>query len=219
MNRITKIARVAAVLIVLGAVGSAAPAQAQEDRDFTDRNLTLGLKAGLYVPGLFTEMGLHGQFTFELGVLLPVADKRLAIVLDGNYAAPGSDGSHEDPRIGESGGTWSYDTTTQQLFLSLGPVFRFMPPGESFVPYVGLFGRYYMLKTTVNGDGNGEPFGENEETSGEFGFAAALGGELRLGPGAVLAEISLGYAPLGHRITGDVSTGALGIQLGYRLFL
>lgn len=218
MNRIVSMARVV-LLAATVAVTLAAPAQAQEQQDFSDRSLTLGLKAGIYVPGLFTEMGLHGQFTFEIGYMLPFMNKQLAIVFDANYASPGADGSEEDPRIGEDGGTWSYDMSNQQLFLSLGPVFRITPPGSSFVPYVGLFGRYYMLKTTVNGDGEGQPFGENEETSGELGFAAALGGELRLGPGAALAELSLGYAPLGHRITGDVNAGALGFQLGYRLFL
>jgi hypothetical protein len=218
MNRTTTIA-----LVVLAALAfseaSPTTAHAQRNEDFTKRSLTLGLRAGLYLPGLFSEMSLGPHLSFELGVLLPVADKRLALVLDASYASGGSDGTVDDPRIGESGGSWSWEMSSQQLFFSFGPLFRFMKPGETFVPYLGVFGRMYLLKTTVDGSGNGEPFGEHEETSTEFGFAAALGGELRAGPGAVLLELQLGYAPLGHRITGDVSTGALSVQLGYRLFL
>ncbi len=226
LSRITPFA----LLLALAAVAS--PLRAQDDRagdapddsadgadDLSDRRVTIGIKAGLYVPGLVSEMGLNGVYTLEVGGMLPFADRRIGIIGDVSYAGPGSDGSMDDPRIGDMGGTWSYEATTHQLFVSVGPLIRFLPPGSTFVPYVGVYARYYMMKTVVNGDGNEETFGENEETSDSFGFGASLGGELRAGPGVALLDVSFGWAPLEHRITGDVSTGALGIQLGYRFML
>lgn len=51
------------------------------------------------------------------------------------------------------------------------------------------------------------------------GALGALGAELQLGPGAALLELSLGWAHVNGYILRDTSVGALGIGVGYRLFL
>ena len=194
--------------------GEAAPSD-----DFRDRLLFVGLRAGLGVPSLFNDLGLSYDLTLELGVVLPVLDGRLAISADVGYSAPAVSGGGTDARVGAMGGDWHYSVTNQRLMISLGPVFRIFPPGSTFVPYVGVLGRMYMIRSTATGTGAGQPFGQNEETSTAYGVAGALGGELRLGPGAALLEVSLGWANMDQKITGSTSAGELGVQLGYRIFL
>ncbi|MDH5490627.1 MAG: hypothetical protein OEY14_01510 [Myxococcales bacterium] len=208
---------------LLLALASPAAAQSGSDRDFSDRTLTVGVGVGGYVPSLFTELRPHALVELDVGFMLPFMQRKLAVVAQLAYAPPGNDGTGSDARLGETG-AYSFDITTHQLMVGLGPVFRLAPPGSSFVPYAGLLGRIYMLRTLSNGAADpGEPsqapFGENTEESLEFGAALLLGGELRLGPGSLSLELSFGYSTLPHQITGDVSTSSIGGALGYRLFL
>ncbi|MBM4362708.1 MAG: hypothetical protein FJ104_08505 [Deltaproteobacteria bacterium] len=53
----------------------------------------------------------------------------------------------------------------------------------------------------------------------KFGFYGALGGELHVGPGAVLLEVQTGYAAVDGFVLRDTNVGALNAALGYRLFL
>jgi hypothetical protein len=77
--------------------------------------------------------------------------------------------------------------------------------------------RLYLLRTRVQGSSAGAEFGENTQTATELGLALALGGELALGPGRLLAELDLGAGPLRGLITGDAAASALGLVVGYRL--
>lgn len=190
-----------------------------EPDDFRNAWVLLGARVGVYIPGLVNRMDPHVLVGIEAGVLLPFAERRLAIVADVHYAPPGAGAQLTDPRIGDSGGPWTYHMTTEQLFTSLGLVFRLFPPGSMLVPYVGASGRLYFLRTTVDGDGAGQPFGTNTEQSMQGGFGVWLGGELRLGPGAAFVEAEFGWSDLPHRITGATSTSALAITLGYRFIL
>lgn len=47
---------------------------------------------------------------------------------------------------------------------------------------------------------------------------AALGGELHVGPGALLLAVSLSWAKADGYILRRTSAGALGLSLGYRVF-
>jgi hypothetical protein len=60
---------------------------------------------------------------------------------------------------------------------------------------------------------------EFTETSTEIGLFVALGGEYRLGPGALFLDIDFGWSDLDHKITGDTSTANITPTLGYRFFL
>jgi hypothetical protein len=181
--------------------------------------LTLGVRAGLGVPTLFNELDLSYDVALEVGYVLPFLDGRLAVVADVGYSAPTASGGGNDARVGASGGAWTYEITNERLTVSLGPIFRIFPTGSTFVPYVGALGRAYFVRTTANGTGAGQPFGENVETSMAYGVVGVLGGELKLGPGAALLEVSAGWAALAQTITGETTAGVLAAQLGYRLFL
>lgn len=187
--------------------------------DFRDAWITLGVRAGVYLPNIVNTMDPHANVTFEVAVLLPFLDRMLGIMVDGSWAGPGNGRERMDPRVGESGGTWTYSMQTHHGFFSAGLIFRFLTPGSIFVPYITAVGRLYIVETLVNGEAEGEEFGQNAEQSTQGGFGVSAGGELRLGPGALLLDVSFGYSDLPHTITGSTSTGALGIQLGYRIFL
>ncbi|MFW6052174.1 MAG: hypothetical protein ACODAU_13430 [Myxococcota bacterium] len=211
---------IALALLTTAVVGTAPRVAAAQDADgFDDKWLTLGLKTGVYVPSIINDRSPHVDLALEAGVMLPVADRRLGLMFEAAWAPPGVSDGKTDPRVGEDGGEWDFDVTTHEVKLSLGPMFRFLPPGETFVPYIGALARMYLIRTNVNGTGDGQSFGENTEVSTELGFVGLLGGELQLGPGAALLEVSFGWSDLPHRITGDTSTGALSVLLGYRLML
>lgn len=224
MRSISHVLLLAALLVASSsatrvAAQDAPPADAPAADDFRDRLVVVGVRAGLGVPSLFNELGLSYDLSLEAGVVLPVLDGRLAVSADVGYSAPGVSGGGSDVRVGAAGGAWTYEVTNERLVVSLGPVFRFLPPGSFFVPYVGVLGRAYFVRSTANGTGAGQPFGENVETSTAFGVAGAVGGELRLGPGVALLEVSCGWAGLEQTITGSTTAGVLAAQLGYRLFL
>lgn len=198
---------------------TASPAAAEDTKNFEDKNVTLGVKAGVYVPSIINDLNPHADLALEVGYMLPFLERRLALAFEAAWAPPGVSDGKSDPRLGDSGGDWDFDVTTQELKLSFGPMFRFLPPGETFVPYVGMLARAYLIETTVTGSGDGQSFGENSEVSTEWGFVTMLGGELRLGPGVALLEVTFGWSDLPHRITGDTSTGAMSFLLGYRFML
>jgi hypothetical protein len=69
----------------------------------------------------------------------------------------------------------------------------------------------------TSGGSEGEGFGENRQYEARFGGNLGVGGELSLGPGALLVELGTGLSDLDGLITGDASASSLELFLGYRL--
>jgi len=196
------------------------PEPEPERPGFGSRWVTLGLGVGVYVPTIVNDMLPHVTVGIDAGVLLPFHDRRLSIVLGCAYSPPGVSGEDEDPRIGQDGGSWSHEMQTHEIFMSLGLVYRILPPGVGRIwPYIGLVARLYMLRTNVSGEAEGAEFGENTEQSTQFGGALSAGAEVRLGPGAFWFELAFSISDLPHEITGPTNTGALAFNLGYRFFI
>ncbi len=189
--------------------------------DFRSAWVSVGARAGLYVPGIVNRMDPHVVVGLDVAVLLPFLERRFGVQLEVGWAPPGAGvPATADPRLGAPGSmsSWTASMTTDELFVGGGLIFRFLPPGDVFVPYLGVGGRVYFLRTVVWGVGAGEPFGENTEVSAQGGISATLGGELRLGPGALVIEAGFGWSDLPHTTTGATSTSAISAQLGYRFF-
>lgn len=181
--------------------------------------ITVAAKLGGSFSQVFNALGAAFTPELEVGVTLPFADRMLEVFCAGQWAAPQLDGTTEpDPRL-PGDGTMSYHVTQQELALTLGLRLRIPIDSELFRPHVALGGRAYFLKTEVSGDGGGEPFGANAETTTRFGFFGALGGELFVGPGAILLEVQVGYATLDRFVMRNTNVGALNVLVGYRLFL
>ena len=123
-----------------------------------------------------------------------------------------------DPRLPGSD-PLSYAVTQQALSLSLGLLYRFDLSTDVVMPYGGLGGRLYMLNTKVKGTAGGEAFGDNEETQTDFGLVLLGGVDIFVGPGALLGELSFGWAQLDGFVMRDTNLGALSLAVGYRVML
>ena len=196
-------------------------ASAQADDVVYERSdrtgITLGLKLGAGFSQPFGDLGTGFLTELEAGYTLPFARRALAVFLSGAYTAPGAEAKNlRDARLP---GPASYELTQQQLMLTLGLTYRLHLPSKLVRPYASLGPRLFMMRTTVNGEADGEPFGENEETATAFGLFGALGAELFLGPGAALIELSMTWAKIDGYVLRDTSAGSLALAVGYRLFL
>ncbi len=176
--------------------------------------LVLGAEIGALFPQPFTELGTHVALGLEVGFRLPFAGRRLEVMLDAGYAPPTNSVSMTRPD-----GTYEGELDQLELHFSLGPRFRFMDARSPWNVSLAAGARLFLLRTYSNGSKGGQPFAEYTEESTQVGFFVALGGEYRVGPGALLLDIDLGWSSLPHRITGDASTGNIATTIGYRFFL
>jgi hypothetical protein len=180
----------------------------------------IGAKVGAGVGKPWSEFGATPVFELELGYVLPPLHRSVGVFLSGQYVQPGIDGvtSPADARLPGSG-LASYQITQQQLVLSLGGMYRFDVGSRLIMPYAGLGGRLYMLRTNTTGKVDGQSFGENHETQSRVGLLLLGGAEFYLGPGAVLAEVSFSWPKLNGYVLRDTNLGTWALSLGYRLML
>lgn len=195
------------------------PPPAEAEADDEPGPLVVGAELGAIFPQLFSELGTHVSFGLELGYALPFLEQKLEVMFAAGYAPPANDFSV----AGFDG-----EVDVQELTFSLGPRYRFLSRTEPWNVTAAIGPRLFLVRSTSSGSRGGEDFAEFEEQSTEVGFFLALGGEYRLGPGALFLDLDLGYSGLSHEITGDgepssgpdaASTGNLAATLGYRLFL
>ncbi|MGD8863180.1 MAG: hypothetical protein PVI30_24410 [Myxococcales bacterium] len=183
-----------------------------------DLGLVIGGKVG---GGLGTgAVGATPVFELELGYALPPLNRAIEVFVAGQYSQPGTDGtaSEPDPRL-PGDGTFSYDITQQIMTVTLGGIYRLDLQNDLLMPYGGLGGRVYMLNTKTKGEVDGQAFGENEETQTDFGLVVMGGVDIFLGPGALLAELSFGWAAVDGFVLRDTDVGSLNLAVGYRVIL
>jgi len=182
--------------------------------------LVLGGKVGAGLGKPFSELGATPVFELELGYALPPLDRAIELFVSGQYVQPGLDGesTQADPRVPGSE-PWSYEVTQQELTLSLGAIYRIDLGSDLVMPYGGLGGRLYLLKTKVKGEVAGESFADNAETQTSAGLLLLGGVDVFVGPGALLAELSFGWGALDGFVMRDTNLGALHLAVGYRVVL
>jgi len=185
--------------------------------------LVLGAKVGGGLGKPFSDFGATPVFELELGYMLPLGapvGHGLEVFLTGQYAQPGLDGTaaEADPRLPGSAPP-SYEVTQQALSLALGGLYRLDVGTDLLMPYGGLGARMYLLDTKVKGSVAGQSFGDNEETQTAFGLVLLGGIDVFVGPGALLAELSFGWAKLDGFVMRDTNMGALSLAVGYRVML
>jgi len=175
------------------------------------RRILLSAKVGGIVP--FDGLSPFVSVGVELGFVLPVAGRHLAIVLDVDYTQPTTTGSEQDPRV--MGGTYTWKLTEQELGIMPVLLYR-LTAMKPVIPYAGIGPRILLARSTVRD--NGTPaIMETHEQSTRLGVAVPIGAELPLGPGHAIGELLLQYGTLNHVATGDANTGAISLSVGYRL--
>jgi hypothetical protein len=197
----------------------AADAQSPVDSR-ADAGIILGGKVGGGIG--VGDFGATPVFELELGYAPDLGDalgRSLEIFLIGQYAQPGLDGSAAgaDPRLGAE--PFSYEVSQQMLSFALGALFRFDVGSELLMPYGGLGARLYLLNTDVEGQLTGEPLGGSSETQSAFGLLLLGGLDVFVGPGALLGELSFGWAAIDGYVVRDASLGSLSLAVGYRVML
>ena len=194
------------VIFALSGVAHAAP----EDAD-------VGLTAGLSVGGGFGlgELGAGFVPRLEVGVLLPPVDRMFEIVASLDWSAPSADGRvTDDARLA---GEASWTATHQALGLGLGVRAR-IPLEGRFRPNLAAGVRFHFYETETEGAVGDAPFGTNAVQGTEVGFTLTLGGELYVGPGALLLDVVFVVVPLDDLVFADTSSTAIDALIGYRLF-
>lgn len=215
------VARVAWCVMLLDSQSAAAQADdGDETAAWSTTGLVLGVKAGAGIGAPLNELGATFVGEVELGYALPLPEpigRSLELFTAGAYLAPSTDGvaAAADPRL-PGDGSFEYEVTQRAVVLTLGARYRIPLAGETIAPYAAAGGRMYLMRTQIEGDASGQSLGATDETASAFGLHLAAGIDFRLGPGAVLAEAQLGYAPLDGYVMRDTNAGALVLLAGYR---
>lgn len=200
-------------LLLLASIALSSSAQAQ------DRQSTQAILASGKIGGLFpvSQLGPHVDIHLGTGYLMPVWGGRLAAIIDLGYSRTSTDKILSDVRLGQEPADTNYEYTLRQhdLELFLGPQYYILDPWRKLVPYVAIGLDLHFLKSVIEGSGGGNNFGENNETSTQAGFAFRGGAGYRLGPGLITAELSVGWAPIDHQITGDSHLSRIALLVGY----
>lgn len=197
---------------VVSAAGSVnAQAEVQETAE-----KTVGFDAAVKVGGtfhtLFKELSPFVSLELEAGVTL--LDERLEVDLNAGWARPPSSSAGDDARFAEE--VYDWELKQDLLWFALLARYRFFDTDGLFNLYAGGGPKLYLLRTVAGGSASGEEFGENRQYETRFGGVVVAGPELHVGPGAVGLEIAFGFGNLDGLITGDSSTTALDLLLGYR---
>lgn len=176
-----------------------------------DSAFLLAGKVGGLVP--FNGLDPFASGGIELGWIFAGTDQRLCALLDVTYTAPRASGGAADPRL--ASGVFEWEISQKELILQPTFLYRLTGLGP-IVPFAGIGPRIYFLETVSQGSSGGVPFQESKERSTKFGAGLPVGAEYEIGPGGVMAELLMEWAPLDHRVTGDVSLLGMTLFLGYR---
>jgi len=173
----------------------------------------IGVQFGPGIP--LSTLGVAPAPRLELGIELPVWERRLRLFAAGSFMRPIAMGEGKNAYV-SGNGNWSYTLRQQEWTVAVGPMLR-LPGAGAFVPEFALAPDLYLLQSTVDGEAGGAPFDESTEQYTRLGVYAAAGGAVRLGPGELTLNLSLSTSGLNGVVTGTASTMALTPWVGYRL--
>jgi hypothetical protein len=193
---------------------------AQAIESHANPGVIVGAKLGGGI-GAFNDSGVSYAAELELGYLLPLPDPvrhALQLFAASAYTAPHLEGhsSAPDARLPGDGVT-HYSIDQRLLTVTVGLLGRLPLHSELVAPYLALGYRGNFIASQVHGEVAGQAFGTNTEKGYEHGFYAAVGVDLFLGPGALLAELQCAYAGHNSFVLRDTNVGSLQLLVGYRL--
>ena len=186
-------------------------------------NFAVAPQVGVVAPQAFSDFDAAPSFGVDVGAILPFElgpfHHPLQLGMELAYTAPTISGTGDDPMLGDDGDEFQWHLRQRMLSLQLTILWRLLRPGDSFGVHLVLGPRIYLMESVLDvAADHGGDFGEYRETNTEYGVAAGLGGELRLGPGSLTIAATISRSPLDQRITGPTNTGAIHLQGGYRFF-
>lgn len=174
--------------------------------------IILGLKAGGIFPQVLSPLSSTYTLALEVGWLLPILNRQLALVVEGAYSAPTRSLSVDDPRL--PSGSYQYSVTEQTFGIYAGPKYFFLPLRGTFIPWVSVGIRAQFIESQLAGLSD-QPFGAHQEQGTHVAFGGQAGIGYHLGPGFVGLELQMISSPLNHLVTGNVDVGDLSVRAGY----
>ena len=213
--------RITATLIAFAFLLTATPALADDAGAGAHPNIAIAPQLGVSAPQPFGDLNSWPVFGLDVGYILPFdagMERPLQIGIGASYTQPSATGEGDHPMLGDEGREYQWDLTQRMLTLQLTTMWRFMPPGQGFSAHGIIAPRMYLMESVMEASSDGSDFGENREGNTEYGVAIGGGVEYMLGPGALMATLLVGGSPLDQRITGEANTGAINVDIGYRLF-
>lgn len=147
----------------------------------------------------------------EVGVVTPLLDRRLALVVEGSWHRPVLVGDLTEAQL--SGGSGGFGMAERQVAVMLSAVYRMPvgPPGLTLYGGAGPGAYHHHVRTTAFGS-------THIETQLTFGAQALVGGEYKLGPGGLFAEAHYHFTQIDFLTTGPATVGGfLALSAGYRL--
>ena len=185
--------------------------------------LDLGTKVGVGLHQPFGPFGATVVTELDAGYLLPLpapVGRGLEVMFSGAYQGPRATGATPagDERLGGDGSA-TYAIRQHQAVLSLGLRYRVPVPLAWLAPYASLAARSCLTRAIVTGEAAGQSFGTSREVAVSWGVSGALGTDFLLGPGAILFEVGVGWAPYDRYVVQASSLGSLTLLAGYRFFL
>ncbi len=206
-------------LLIAGLLCFSGPASA--DNSSADQPaqhlLGFGLKGGVALPQLNSPMDTTFFLHLEGVYQLPFFGSRLGILTSLGYSHPSASGISD--LAGVEGGSYSWTMVQRQTTWDLGFLIKLRPEPADWNLGFALGHRLLMLSTLVDGEADGEVFGEHDERATLPGAFAAFEAEYRLGPGVLTAEILFASLFQDLRTTGVYALTEIGILVGYRVVL
>ena len=219
----TAIRRLAATA-VLGALLSSTTTSAQTAaiEAHAIPGIVLGAKLGGNTGAPLNDFELSYSVELEVGYLLPLPapiGHAFEVFAGAGYSAPSLDGrTGADARL-PGDGIAHFSVEQRVLTGNVGVLFRAPFETPWLAPYIALGYRGFFIDSGLSGSVAGRAFGENHEQGYEHGMFGSLGIDVFLGPGAVLAELQLAYAPHDALALRDTNLGGLQFYLGYRFMI
>jgi hypothetical protein len=177
-------------------------------------HLTLAVKAGGLFAQPFSKLGTSYLLDVELGWVFRALHNHLAVTADAAYTAPKASGTRMDPRLDQSGGSYTWNLEQRELVLGLSVMYRV--PMKKLLLYAALGPRVFLLQSKVHGTAGSAPISTSTEQSTKVGLGIPLGIGYHMGPGHLVFEVNTMVSGLSHKTTGSSNTGSLSTALGYR---
>lgn len=190
---------------------------------FAHPGLVVGAKLGLGTGAPTNDFGLSYGGVVELGYLLPLPAPVLHAIelfVSAGYEQSSLSGETAggDARL-SSDAAASFKIDERALPLSLGVRGRIPLSSRWLAPYVALGYRGYALSDVTRTRLGGVQLEDQTEHSFVHGGFGSVGLELFLGPGALLGEVELSWAPRSEYVLRDAAVGGMRVFLGYRFMI
>lgn len=185
--------------------------------------LNVGLFVGTSAPGAFSDLTAAPLVGLNLDYALPISlagfVRPIEVGVGMSFSNPDAQGTGFAESLGPEGENFRWELQERLLMLEVNASWRFMPLTEVWSAYVQTGPRLYVQESVLNASGGAADFGEHRESGAALGFFFSGGVDWALGPGSLYGALELGGSDLSHRITGDTTTGAINVKVGYRLHI